>query len=38
MILTNPPLNNPDSPARLGFCVGEMFLTAIQKVQTTARR
>lgn len=31
VFLTNPLLNNAGSPARPGFCVGKMLLTAIQK-------
>lgn len=38
MLLTNPLLSKAESPPRPGFCVSEMFLTAIQKAQTTARR
>lgn len=38
VLLTNPLLSNAESPPRPGFCASEMFLTAIQKAQTTARR
>lgn len=37
MLLMNPHLDNAENPARPGFCIGETFLTAMQKVQTTAR-